>query len=205
MKRDDRRALDSAVLSAIGLSTAKYLGLIYEGISSLVTERTALGKSRVKERKTRSRTIKAEREVAEAVLDEILPEGPKRFPDDFFSAAAAAGAKTAVELPEQLVIFEMSPMFMGVHVQGGDFDRHVKSPAEGKFLVYAQRAGHKVAHLPEKTNEITRTVANYEKYLRELRTQLYDAYYRRTLDTKTAARLTQTAVDRFHLPMPDAS
>ena len=56
-------------------------------------------------------------------------------------------------------------MFMGVHVQGGDFDRHVKSPAKGKFLVYAKRAGHKVAHLPEKTNEVTRTVANYEKYL----------------------------------------
>jgi hypothetical protein len=106
-------------------------------------------------------------------------------------------------LPEQPLIFEMSPMFMGVHVQGGSFDRHVKFPAEGKFLVYAQRAGHKVAYLPEKTHEITGTVANYEKYLRELRTRLYDAYYRRTLDTKTAARLTQAAFDRFHLPTPE--
>ncbi len=138
------------------------------------------------------------------MLNDVVPDGPKNFPDDFFSAAAASGRKTAFELPDQPLSFEMSPMFMGVHVQGGDFDRHVKSPAEGKFLVYAQRAGHKVAHLPEKTNEVTRTVANYEKYLRELRTQLYDAYYRRTLDTKAAARLTQAALDRFHLPTPDA-
>jgi hypothetical protein len=159
-----------------------------------------LGKTRGKERKTRSRSVRAEKQVAEAVLDELVPDGPKEFPDDFFSAAAAAGPKTEVELPEQPLIFEHTPMFMGVHVQGGSFDRHVKSPAESKFLVYAQQAGQTIAHLPEKTNEISRTVANYEKYLRELRKNLYDASYRRTLDTKTAARLTQSAFDRFHLP-----
>ena len=26
---------------------------------------------------------RAEKQVAEAVLDEILPDGPKKFPDDF--------------------------------------------------------------------------------------------------------------------------
>jgi hypothetical protein len=68
---------------------------------------------------------------------------------------------------------------------------------------YAQQAGQKTAPLPEKPVEISRTVANYEKYLRELRAQLYEAYYRRTLDTKAAARLTQAAFDRFHLPNPE--
>ena len=44
-------------------------------------------------------------------------------------------------------------------------------------------------------------MANYEKYLREIRTLLYDAYYRRTLDNVgAAARLTQLDLDRFHLP-----
>lgn len=200
IQRPDREALDKAVLEAFGLDPRKYLRPIHNGLTELVRERIQLGKTRGKERKTRSRSVRAEKQVTEAVLDELLPDGPKKFPDDFFSATAAAGPKTETELPEQPLIFEDSPMFMGVHVQGGSFDRHVKSPAEGKFLVYAQQAGHQVAQVPEKTNEITRTVANYEKYLRELRKELYDAYYRRTLDTKTTARLTQSAFDRFHLP-----
>ena len=203
VQKADRQTLDSAVLKAIGLDPKKYLKPMYEGLCELVRERVELGNMRNKARKTQARGERAEKRTVEEVLDEILPKGRERFPDDFFSSAAAAGAKTAVELPEQPLIFEMSPMFMGVHVQGGSFDRHVKFPAEGKFLVYAQRAGHKVAYLPEKTHEITGTVANYEKYLRELRTRLYDAYYRRTLDTKTAARLTQAAFDRFHLPTPE--
>ena len=63
-----------------------------------------------------------------------------------------------------------------------------------------QRAGQTVAELPEKPVEVTRTVANYEKYLRDLRKQLYEAYYQRTLDQAIAARLTQAAFDRFRLP-----
>ena len=166
----------------------------------MVRERTELGRTRGTERKTRSRGVRAEVQVVEAVLDEIIPDGPRRFPDDFFSTAAAAGAKVAIELPEEALFFEHTPLFLGVHSKDGSFDRHVRSPAEGKYLVYAQRAGQKVVQLPEKTVEVTRTVANYEKNLRELRNQLYEAYYRHTLDTKTAARLTQAAFDRFHLP-----
>ncbi|MDH4203201.1 MAG: hypothetical protein OEV87_09945 [Phycisphaerae bacterium] len=76
----------------------------------------------------------------------------------------------------------------------------VKTPQEGKYLIYAHRAGHRTIQMPEKMVEVTRTVANYEKYLRELRNQLYDAYYQRTLDTKISAKLTQSALDRLGLP-----
>ncbi len=42
--------------------------------------------------------------------------------------------------------------------------------------------------------------SQYAVRVRGLRKQFYQAYYRRTLDTRTAARLTQAAFDRFHLP-----
>ena len=58
---------------------------------------------------------------------------------------------------------------MGVYTREGGCVRHVKAPAEGKFLLYAQKAGQTVAHLPTKFVEVTRTVANYEGYLRDLR------------------------------------
>ncbi|NLX96718.1 MAG: N-6 DNA methylase [Rhodopirellula sp.] len=200
LKKADRQAFDAAILKAVGLDPKKYLKPIYEGLCELVRERIELGQMRGKARKTKARGTKAEKKAVEEVLDEVLPEGPRRFPEEFFSGAAAGGSKTAVDLPEAPLIFDSSPLFTGVHTADGSFSRNVKTPAEGKFLLYAQRSGHRTAELPDQTVEVTRTVANYEKYLRELRKQLYDAYYRRTLDTRTAARLTQSALDRFHLP-----
>ena len=82
-------------------------------------------------------------------------------------------------MPEAPFSLDVSPLFTGVHTQDNAFSRNVKNPAEGKFLLYAQRAGQHTAQLPQKTVEVTRTVADYEKYLRELRSQLYEAYYRR--------------------------
>jgi len=198
--KSDRMALDTAVLRAIGLSPHEYLKPLYEGLCELVGERTTLGQIRGNVRKTKSRGIKAEKKAAEEVLDEVLPDGPKRFPDDFLSGAATAAAKTSVALPEAPLIFDNSPLFAEVHTADNSFSRPVKTPAEGKFLVYASGCGHRTADLPEKVVEISRTVANYEQYLRDLRKQIYEAYYRRTLDTRTAARLTQAAFDRFHLP-----
>jgi hypothetical protein len=196
----DRQALDSAVLRAVGLDPKKYLKPLYEGLCELVRERIQLGEMRGKARKTKARGGKAEKKIAEEVLDEILPEGPRRFPDEFFSTAAATETKAAIDLPEDPIVFQYGALFMGVHVTGGGWSVNVKTPAEGKFLVYAHRAGQRIAQVPAKPVEISRTVANYEKYLRELRKDLYEAYYRRTLDTKAAARLTQAAFERFHLP-----
>jgi len=200
IKQPDRQALDVAILEAIGLDPKKYLKPLYEGLCKLVRERIELGKMRSKARKTKARGEKAEKKTAVDVLNELLPQGQKRFPEDFFSSAAATQPKATANLPEEPLIFDNSPLFMGVYVQKGSFRFNIKSPAEGKFLIYAQQAGHKVVYLPEKQVELTRTVANYEKYLRELRKQLYDAYYRRTLNTKTAARLTQSAFERLRLP-----
>jgi hypothetical protein len=200
IKKTDRHELDAAVLKAIGLDPKKYLILIYDGLSELLHERIELGRMRSRARKTKSRGLKAEKKAAEEVLDEVLPDGPKRFPEEFLSGAAKTATKAHVELPEAPLIFDNSPLFAGVHTADNSFSLSVKSPAEGKFLVYAHGCGHRIAELPEKVVEISRTVANYEQYLRDLRKQFYDAYFRRTLDTRTAARLTQAAFDRFRLP-----
>ncbi|AEB08772.1 HsdM family class I SAM-dependent methyltransferase [Desulfobacca acetoxidans] len=203
VKQVDRNALDTLILKAMGLDPRQCLKPLYEGLCELVRERIQLGQMRQKARKTKTRVAKAEQKIAEEVLDEIIPEGPRRFPEDFFSPAAAADIKHAVELPPEPILFNNIPLFMEVQAKDGDFRHPVASPAEGKFLVYAQQAGHQVAQVPDKKVEISRTVANYERYLRELRQQLTEAYYRWTLDARAAARLTQSAFNRFHLPTPE--
>jgi hypothetical protein len=202
VKEQDRQALDAAILNAIGLDPKKYLKPIYEALCELVQERISLGEQRGKMRKTKARKTNAEKENFQEVLDEILPEGPKRFPEDFLSADAAKGERVEVALPQTPLRLAVSPMYVAVYAGMSQF-RQVKYPAEGKFIIYCQQAGQSVAQMPSRTVEVTRTVANYEDYLRDLRKALYDALYRRTLDVSIAARLTQAAFDRFKLPVVD--
>lgn len=199
VKQKDRQALDAAILSAIGLNPKKYLKPIYEALCELVRERISLGEQRGKTRKTKARKSKAEKDSFEEVLVEHLPDGPKRFPDDLFAAEAAKGEMQEIPLPDMPLHMDIVLTHATLYT-GKDQFREARFPAEGKFILYCQQAGQTVARLPVQTKEITRTVANYENYLRELRKTLYDAYYRRTLDVAVAERLTQAAFDRFKLP-----
>jgi type I restriction enzyme M protein len=199
VKQNDRQALDTAILSAIGLDPKKYLKPIYEALCELVRERIGLGAQRGKTRKTKTRKSKAEKENFEEVLTEHLPNGPKRFPDDLFTAETAKGEMQEIPLPNAPLHLDIVLTHATLYAGKEQF-REAKFPAEGKFILYCQQAGQTVARLPVQPKEITRTVANYEGYLRELRKTLYDAYYRRTLDVVVAERLTQAAFDRFKLP-----
>ena len=203
VKQKDRQVLDAAILTAIGLDPRKYVKTIYEALCELVRERVELGHQRGKMRKTKARNAKAEKESFQEVLDEVLPEGPKRFPDDFLSVNAAKGERVEVPLPDAKLRLDVSPMVVSLYADKRVF-RYVKNPPEGKFIIYCQHAGHSVARLPAKPVEVSRTVANYEGYLRDLRRALYEAYYRRTLDIAVAERLTQAAFDRFKLPTVDS-
>jgi hypothetical protein len=199
-KQKDRQALDAAVLRAIGLDPKKYLQPIYDGLCELVRERIELGQMRGKARKTKARKTGAEKQTLQDVLTEELPNGPHRFPEDCFSDTAKAESKTAIELPGKELILDTGGFIPALYAKDKSWSRMVKSPAEGKFLLYAQQAGHKTAQVPVKPVEISRTVANYEKYLRELRTRLYESFFNRTLDAKVAATLTQAVFDKFRLP-----
>jgi len=204
VNKKDRQALDEAVLKAIGLDPKKYLRQIYDGLCELVRERIELGAQRSKIRKTRTRKTNAEKQVFHNVLDEVLPDGPKRFPDDFLSASILKKDVKEIYLPEEELKLDARPLTMSLYTDKDVF-REVKNPAEGKFIVYCQQAGQRTALLPVKMVEVTRTVANYEGYLRDLRKNLYDAFYRHTLDVGVAAKLTQTAFEKFRLPYLDSS
>jgi hypothetical protein len=197
VKRKDRQTLDRAVLQAMGLDPTAWLPRIYDGLTTLVQERIELGRMRNKARK--NKVSRAANKVAEEVLTDVLPDGPSRFPDDFWSAAARQGQFTEVALPQTPLRYA-GPMFGREEVVAeGGFHYQAHSKAEAKYLIYAQVAGQEVARLPAQPVEITRTVANYEQYVRQTCDALYQAYYNRTLDQKTASHFVNNAMQQLKL------
>jgi hypothetical protein len=195
--RKDRQALDVAVLRAMDLDPADWLPRLYDGLTTLVRERTGLGRMRSKARK--GKVARAANQVGEGVLDDVLPDGPRRFPDDFWSPAARAGKFTEVTLPQAPLRYA-GPMFGTEEVMAeGGFHYQARSKAEAKYLIYAQAAGQTVARLPVQPVELTRAVANYEQYVRQTRDALYEAYYHRTLDQKAASRFVVNTMQQLKL------
>jgi len=147
---------------------------------------------------------KAVQKAETDVLAEILPKGPKKFPDDFLPANLKPGDIEEVELPSEPLRIA-GPMFGKEEVvTDAGFKYEARNKIEAHFLIYAQIAGQKTARIPKEMVEVARAVKNYEIYLRELKGTLFEAYYKRTLDQRTAARLTAAAFEKLNLPqVPD--
>jgi type I restriction enzyme M protein len=201
VQQPDRQALDRAMLKALGLSPSHWLPRIYEGLTTLVRERSQLGQMRGQSR--RGRTQKAAGRVADDVLHDIVPDGPKRFPDDFFAPAARTGKFREIPLPDS--VLRHKGHWMGREDLATD-DGHTLQVAnrfEMRYVLFAQASGQKVARLPAATVEVTRTVTAYTQYLRELRQRLTEAYFTRTLDQASAARFVADAWKKLGLPETD--
>lgn len=195
---DDRQVLDRAVLAAIGLDPDEWLPRLYDGLNVLVTERTGLGKKRIQSKSSRSK--KAAGRVSDDVIGEILPEGPKRFPDDFLTPAARAYMRefTLSEKP-----FQHKGEFFGKEELNDESGTKImlNNLFEVRYVLYAQANGTRVVRIPEKMVEVSRAVNDYVKYLRDLRQRLFEAYFHRTLDQAAASRFVGDTWRKMNLPL----
>jgi methylase of polypeptide subunit release factors len=194
----DRQALDRAMLSAVGLDPDEWLPRLYAGLSELVRERMEMGKKRGQSGK--ARTQKAAGRVAEDVLNDLLPEGIQRFPDDFLTPAGRASQRE-IQLPEKPV--QHRGIFFGKEELSDESGQKImlNNIFEVRFVLFAQASGARIIHLPDKMVEITRSVNEYNRYLRDLRQRLYEAYFRRTLDQAAANRFVDETWRMFKLPI----
>jgi hypothetical protein len=198
IQHPDRQALDRAILSAVGLNPDKWLTRLYEGLSVLVRERVELGKKRGQSRSARGQ--KAAGRVSDDVLNELLPDGSQRFPDDFLTPAARASLRE-IPLPEKPI--QHKGAFFGKEEVGNESGAKImlNNMFEVRYVLYAQANGARVVHIPEKMVEVTRAVNEYVKYLRDLRQRLYEAHFRRSLDQQAASRFVDETWRKFKLPV----
>ena len=197
VKMPDRQKLDSLVLEALGLDPKKYLKPIYDGLCELVRERIELAKMRKKVKKARpERDIE---KVKREVIEEFLPDGPKRFPEDFLDPSVKKDKMKEVSLPDEPL--RLGNYFFGeqeVITDSGSVYK-AKSPVEAKYLIYSQRSGMSKVLVPTESMPLFKTVKNYESYLRHLRGEMAKALLNRTLDQQMAERLLNEILEENRL------
>jgi len=135
--------------------------------------------------------------TSDAVLDELLPDGPKEFPVEFVNGDITA---TELELPaEPVSVVQQST---GEYVVQSDFGfRHpVRNPTEGNFILYSFLRSHRRVHVPTKMIDIFKAVKAYENYVRDLRHALLQAYEQKSGHRPMAEHQTREVFTSLGLP-----
>ena len=134
----------------------------------------------------------------DSVVSDLLPNGPKDFPEEFVKARVPCQPKMA--LPPEPVRVGQDPEGKYVVTSDFGFSVAVRNATEGNFIVYAQLRGKKDVRIPEEMIEVFRAVKAYENYVRDLQHSLVQAYLRKTGHRPMAEHQAQQAFREFGLP-----
>lgn len=134
----------------------------------------------------------------DTVIAELLPNGPKRFPDDFVDGTATAS--TVLQLPPEPIDVTIQQGGKQIVRSHFGFCHAVRNAVEGNFILYAHLRGHRTVHVPRDMPVLFRAVTTYKNYLRELQRSLIQAYERKSGHRPMAEHQTKEAFHRFGLP-----
>jgi type I restriction-modification system DNA methylase subunit len=198
VKMKDRRAFDSIVLKSLGLDSKEYLEPIYGALTELVRERIELAKMRKKAQKNGvQRDLD---KLKEQIIEEVLPDGLKQFPDEFIDSIYL---KNAEVISAQDIGLKLGHYFMGrqeIYTDLG-FKMEVESLAMAKYIIYAQRKDSYIYKIPKDNSIMLKSIDKYEKYLSGIKKDLIDAIFGRTLDHKLAQALANQILEDIGKPL----
>ena len=196
VKQKDRRALDRAVLEALGLDPEVYLPRIYEGLVEMVEERLALPKWR-KKRQKQERRLSLE-QVIERVRQEVLPGGLKPI-----AAFLPAGrpAMLEVALTGRPVTWKaFLTAFTLLDAEGKEAGSLQGDESQARYAVYGARPGEYLVKVPADPIVAAQTVQQYEQYLCQVAQDLSQRALEVTRDHRQAERAVGEILDSFGLP-----
>jgi hypothetical protein len=197
VKMKDRQKLDKLVLEAFGLDPKVYLKPVYDGLCELVDERISLAKMRKNAKNAVYR--KDVEKLKEGVLEEILPEGAKNFPEEFIDSAYLKDSKEISITGKPL---KLGHFFMGLQevVAEDGYKYEARSLEEAKFIVYSQKPHSYIVKIPKNKIALNKAIHSYEKYLKELKGKFFETFFNRVLDHKQAESLVRTVFEELGLP-----
>lgn len=196
VKQRDRRALDEAVLDALGLDPAVYLPQIYAGLVEMVEERLALPKMRRKQKKQTQRV--SQEQVEAQVRNEILPNGVKSI-ESFIGKPKPKMMDISVTgrpVAWQPFINE----FTLLDTNGNTVGTLTGDEIHARYAVYAAKPMEFSIAIPADSTAAGKIVQQYEQYLRETGKQLRDRALEATRNIAQAERVAREILQSFGLP-----
>jgi hypothetical protein len=175
LKKKDRIELDKAVLKALGLNSDEYLSRIYEGLTQMVKERLELPKMRKKRKRQKVQT--SYEEVKKSVINEIIDNKIKKFPEDFYTDAKLGRDYESVETEvyntsgKELHIDEFINICTLIDEDGEEIFS-TKDFNKAEFAVIFAKLDVYRLKIP-KDEKITKSILdNYKNYVNQLKEQL---------------------------------
>jgi hypothetical protein len=198
-KERDRRALDSGILTALGLDPKKYLEPLYDSVVALVKERLELPRQRNK--LTKDRVVKNVSRVKSDVAQEFLPQGFKPFPDAYVTYDRGDSFKTQS--------LGRGPCKLGAPFMGGRevLDRDGKlmaralSEEEAKFIAYSCQPDVYAVKIPTTPIKVHNAVVTHEAYLNDIYEQIFKALRARLQSSANAERFTAEIFEERGVPL----
>ena len=196
VKMKDRQKLDSLILEAIGLDPKKYLKPIYDGICELVRERIELAGMRKKIKTTK--TEKDVEKLMEQVISEVIPDGMRKFPEEFIDSRYLKDAKE-ISIPNEPL--KLGRFFFGRQeiLSESGFKYEAASVAEAKFIIFSQKPNCHILKVPEDKIRLKKAVDEYERYIEGLKDELFQTLFTRTHDHKLADTLVIRVMEKFEI------
>jgi hypothetical protein len=137
-----------------------------------------------------------EEEILQRVLEEIAPDGPKKFPDDFLNDNCNDFYE--VELPGTQL--QLAPLSQTVITSPrGYFRYQAMNPSEAKYILYAHNVGSKKIKIPRDNLVLFKTVKAYEKYCGEMTRRAFELFLEFTNDEDKAEFLTKEVEKKLDL------
>jgi hypothetical protein len=135
-------------------------------------------------------------EIIELILQEVAPDGPKKFPDDFLDDNCSDLYE--VGLPgTQLHIAPLSQTI--ITSPKGYFRYQAKNPPEAKYILYAHNVASKKIRIPRNNLTLFKTVKSYEKYCDELARRAFELFLEFTNDEERSELLTREVEKKLDL------
>jgi len=196
-KRKDRIEFEKAVLKSLGLPE-ELVNEILEGVVGLVEERHLLPKLRTAKKKKRIALDHAQ--LREQIIEEILPDGPIRFPEGFIKGWPRLECEEISIPAAELKLGETGICVQEICDAEGEHVMEVNSEEKGKFIIYAKKKDEVVIKVPKKHILIKKAVQEYEIYLRELKDKLFTSLMEKCGDHTVSENMTRQIFEDFNLP-----
>jgi hypothetical protein len=195
-KQKDRIEFDKAILTALGLDADSYLLKIYEGITELVHDRLLLPTMRKNLKKEDTKF--AYGKVKTDVIDDCLPDGIRKFPQDFYTKG------NYEELEFETYSTNGKPLTADsffnryqMKTEEGETIFELDSEVKAEFAeILSQHETYQIK-IPANEKIVEQIIKNYHSYISELKDQLEANAKEKLHNWSEAEKMTKEILEEF--------